>query len=190
MEEAKVMMNQYKLGIEQNFKLPNVEEHGIVMDLLKSKLQSYIDSSGFKDGSFVKLSSRSAKDATVGSEKTFNIYRELISKVSNPTDNDRLIAINRAHILALRMTSANEIIQIFTSSERIYDDLSLAFEEPDRWNQHFIFREFVEIPIEFEFRAFIVENQLKCMCQYYHIIFFPILVEKKRRIGKINHRKI
>lgn len=37
-------------------------------------------------------------------------------------------------------------------------------------------REFIAIPIEYEFRAFIVDNKFKAMCQYYHYIFFPTLV--------------
>jgi len=43
----------------------------------------------------------------------------------------------------------------------------------------------IEIPIEFEFRAFIVDNKFRAMCQYYHYIFFPSLVENKDKINEL-----
>jgi hypothetical protein len=47
------------------------------------------------------------------------------------------------------------------------------------------FREFIPIPIEYEFRAFIVDNKFKAMCQYYHYIFFPTIVENKEAINNL-----
>jgi len=99
--------------------------------------------------------------------------------------NDKLVAINRAHILALCLTSAKSVLEMFLESERINSDLDLALSFKHQWSQHFIVRKFVKIPIEYEFRAFIVDNELKAMCQYYHYIFFPTLVQNKDRIEKL-----
>jgi len=121
----------------------------------------------------------------VSSKRTEAIFRELIGKIENPTLNDKLIAINRAHILALRLKDAKEVMEMFLLSERINSDLKLAFDYKQNWGQHFIVREFVEIPIEYEFRAFIVDNQFRAMCQYYHYIYFPKLVENKELINKL-----
>lgn len=87
---------------------------------------------------------------------------------------------------------------MFLSSERINSDLELALEYPDKWSQHFVVRfvdlvfddllrhrQFVSIPIEFEFRGFVVNNQLRAMCQYYHWLFFPTLVENKAKLNEI-----
>lgn len=37
------------------------------------------------------------------------IFRDLLSKIESPTLNDKLVAINRAHILALQLTDAKEV---------------------------------------------------------------------------------
>lgn len=63
-----------------------------------------------------------------------------MSKIEKPTLNDKLVAINRAHILALRLTDANEVLNMFLSSERINSDLELALEYPDNWTQDFVVR--------------------------------------------------
>lgn len=68
------------------------------------------------------------------------IFAELLSKIEKPTLNDKLVAINRAHILALRLTDAKEVLNMFLSSERINSDLELALEYPDNWTQDFVVR--------------------------------------------------
>jgi len=152
------------------------------LNQLEQKLQQAIEEYS-KHGVFVKLSSRSPKDASVASQKTIKIFEELLEKSPN-NDNAKLIAINRAHILALKMDSAKEILTTMLSSERVYEDLSLALDYPAQWNQHFVIRKFVPIPIEYEFRGFVLNKKFKCMCQYYHYIYFPHLVQQKKEIEK------
>jgi len=139
----------------------------------------------FPAGCFVKLSSRSAKDATVASERTIQIFKEILAGIPNPTMNDRLIAINRAHILAQCHSNAKNVLDMFVQSERINSDLELALSYPNQWSQHFVVRKFVKIPIEYEFRAFVVDGKLKAMCQYYHYIYFPILQMHKLLLQKL-----
>ena len=58
---------------------------------------------------------------------------------------------------------------------------------PKEWNQHVILREWVSVPIWCEFRGFIYHNKLTALCQYYHHVFFPELIEKKALfLEKIN----
>jgi len=73
-------------------------------------------------------------------------------------------------------------MQFFTHSERIKSDLELAFEDPKNWSQHVILREWVSIPLWCEFRGFIFQNKLTALCQYYHHVFFPQIIEKKAEI--------
>jgi len=81
-------------------------------------------------------------------------------------------------------------MHMFLSSERINSDLLLALDYPaEKWTQDFVVRKFVPIPIEYEFRGFVVNNELRAMCQYYHWIFFPTLVENKERINSIIKQK-
>jgi len=74
---------------------------------------------------------------------------------------------------------------MFLQSERINEDLKLALDYVSNWNQHFIVREFIDIPIEYEFRAFIVDGKFRAMCQYYHYIYFPILQIQKQLINDL-----
>jgi len=154
---------------------------------MTTKLQATMDK--FADGAFVKLSSRSAKDSAVSSDRTKRIFIELLANVEKPTLNDKLAAINRAHILALQLKDAKEVITMFLSSERINSDLKLALEYPNNWTQDFVVRKFVGIPIEYEFRGFVVNNILRAMCQYYHWIYFPTLVENKEKLNSIILKK-
>lgn len=107
------------------------------------------------------------------------MYKKHIAKIDSPTDNDKLIAINRAHIEALKLDSAEEIFNVFLSSERVYEDLELALDYPNEWRQHFVLREYVPVPIEYEFRSFVIKSEMKCMCQYYHYLYFPHIVAQK-----------
>jgi hypothetical protein len=101
-------------------------------------------------------------------------------------DNSALIAINRAHIQSLCFNNARDIINTFLASERIYDDLTLAAEFAShknssggsgskdsslqhQWDQQFVLRSWHDIPIQHEVRAFIYNDTLTCMCQYYHV---------------------
>lgn len=43
-------------------------------------------------------------------------------------------------------------------------------------------REWVDIPIEFEFRGFVYDNKLTALCQYYDEVCYPELLEKKTAI--------
>jgi len=78
---------------------------------------------------------------------------------------------------------------MFLDSERINSDLELALDFSSNWSQHFVVRQFVNIPIEYEFRGFIVNNELRAMCQYYHYIYFPELVAAKDKINEIILKK-
>jgi len=100
-------------------------------------------------------------------------------------DNTKVIALNRAHILALRAYSAKEAIELLTGSERINEDLLLALEDKQNFTQKLIVRKWVGVPIEFEFRGFVNKKKLNAMCQYYHYIYFPHLVQQKEEIEKL-----
>ncbi len=92
---------------------------------------------------------------------------------------------------------------MFLGSERINSDLKLALDFTNTWSQDFVirypfvlsliffncFRKFVPVPIEYEFRAFVVNNELRAMCQYYHYLFFPTLVKNKEKINEMVQKK-
>eukprot|EP00028_Trichosphaerium_sp_Am-I-7-wt_P005107 CAMPEP_0168531888 /NCGR_PEP_ID=MMETSP0405-20121227/15805_1 /TAXON_ID=498012 /ORGANISM="Trichosphaerium sp, Strain Am-I-7 wt" /LENGTH=181 /DNA_ID=CAMNT_0008556955 /DNA_START=75 /DNA_END=620 /DNA_ORIENTATION=+ len=83
------------------------------------------------------------------------------------------------------MTSGTQALATLLNSERIYEDLTLAFEHPDKWSQKIVLREFVDVPIEYEYRGFVVDGKLTCMCQYYHFAYFEHLHKDKDKIEKM-----
>jgi hypothetical protein len=132
------------------------------------------------------------------------------------TDNDKIIAINRAHILALRAITASDALHTVLSSERVYEDLTLAMEHKASWSQKLVVRAWVDIPLQYEFRGnsqcsaaqgragqgkrwtrltnpllgvsgFVYNNELTALCQYYHYCFFPSLVTNKGLVLSLVH---
>jgi len=154
---------------------------------LEERLDKVVKAEG-KDGVFVKLSSRSPKDAVITSEKTVKIFRQLLEEYKEKNgsidDNAKLICINKAHILALQMFDAKEILSIFLSSDRVYEDLRLAMDYKDQWSQKFVIRQWIPIPVEYEYRGFVFEGKFNCLSQYYHYTYFPHLVKEKDVIEK------
>ncbi len=143
---------------------------------------------------------RSPKDAAITSQRTIQLFRQALADHKSTaagsggsggsgsgggctaSDNDKLIAINRAHIHALRVTTADEVMNTFLASERIYEDLQLASEHPAKWSQKFVLRQWIDIPIEYEFRGFVYNNELTALSQYYHFCYFPEIAHKKSLI--------
>jgi hypothetical protein len=82
------------------------------------KLKEEIDEKIKKFGgeSFIKLSCRSPKDATVESEKLKEIYNKRIKEIDTPTDNEKAIILYQAHIDALKVSSSDEIFELFLKS--------------------------------------------------------------------------
>lgn len=86
-------------------------------------------------------------------------------------------------IESLKMKSAEQILETFLTSERVCeDDLPLALQFPERWSQHIVIRRWVDVPIQYEFRAFVYNNKLTALSQYYNHAYFADIVENKSKI--------
>jgi hypothetical protein len=82
------------------------------------------------NGAFVKISSRSPKDASIASARTIDLFNKYsfvhfcclclcrFLEGTEKDDNSKLIAINRAHILALKSMSGSEAVKLLSVSER------------------------------------------------------------------------
>ena len=60
------------------------------------------------------------QDASVATDKTIQIFKDLIKDKPNLTENDKMVAINRAHILALNSTSAKEVLEMFINRYHLH----------------------------------------------------------------------
>lgn len=79
--------------------------------------------------SFNKITTlRSPKDATVAANKTKETFKSLLEEeaatqkttVKELDDNTKVIALNRAHIMALKVSSGKEALQLLVASERLF----------------------------------------------------------------------
>jgi len=160
-------------------------------------------------GCFVKLSSRSPKDVTMGEyPKTQQIYQEIMnspkiknflisldsneensnskssSRIYSPNQqliiNEKLKALYKASTEAMKVDTAEEALHLFLSSRRIYWDLQYALEFPESFDIQLIFREWKNIPLQYEFRAFVYNNKLTAISQYFTQLYFPSLIRSKQ----------
>ncbi|KAG2383672.1 hypothetical protein C9374_004343 [Naegleria lovaniensis] len=113
---------------------------------------------------FIKLSCRSPKDAFAVCDKMKAIFEEkinqLIQKNSSqklPSENERLIAVNEAFIQSMKVKSFAEEFYYFK-------------------------KEWVEIPVEHEFRSFVKNGKLTAISQYFDTCYFPELVQHSSEI--------
>jgi len=156
---------------------------------LASKIDAEIKK--FQSGeAFVKLSSRSPKDATVKGDRTAIIIRDLKKQWKEKhqnesfSDQDKLEILNQAHINALRVTTGKETVALFCESDRIWEDLDLGLESGN-FAQQVIIREWNPIPLKFEFRGFVCNRKLTALSQYYFILFFKDIKNNKEEIQNI-----
>jgi len=141
------------------------------------------------DSVFAKLSSRSPKDSRYAQNRAKQIALERLQAIKQEREvtlNDLVIAIMTTGIETLRMDSGRDILMHFLTSDRVCeDDLPLALEFPDRWSQHLIVRKWLSLPIQFEFRSFIVDNKLKGLSQYFIDAYFPELPQARDKILRL-----
>lgn len=131
---------------------------------------------------FVKTSSRSAKDTGVYHEKFRDLYRNFLQVKPIKDDNDKVISLLEAGTLVQKMENAKQVLQMFSISERISQDMKLALANPERYHENFVVRKWVDLDPSMEFRGFVTNDKLNALSQYNHLGFFPHLVAEKDRI--------
>mmetsp|Transcript_21307 Transcript_21307/g.42297 ORF Transcript_21307/g.42297 Transcript_21307/m.42297 type:complete len:198 (+) Transcript_21307:701-1294(+) len=86
---------------------------------------------------------------------------------------------------AMASDSAEYFLRLFLRSQRIYQDLTLATEysssEKTEFYQGFAVREWVDIDIGMEFRAFVCNNRFTQMCQYDYLVQVEMLLQDNSR---------
>ena len=131
---------------------------------------------------FIKASSRSAKDAPTSVARLADIYRHELALCRAADDNTKLCCMLRAGLELLKAFSASDALDLFLRSERIYQDMLLALERPDRWDEHFAVRRWVNIDVGMEFRGFVHDGRLNALSQYNHLCYFPELIAQRDAI--------
>eukprot|EP01052_Picozoa_sp_SAG31_P017395 SAG31_NODE_1188_length_9481_cov_14.760819_4_plen_440_part_00 len=153
---------------------------------LKTDLQAVIDHvRGTNDGDvpvFIKASSRSAKDAPAAQASLVSSYLAKVAMKSEDTLSNRVRSMLEAGLEMMKVFAAADALALFWCSERINQDMELALARPERWNQSFVVRRWVDIEVDMEFRGFVNDGVLNALSQYNHLFCSQTLLANRALI--------
>jgi len=161
---------------------------------LEKKIQDYISNKKSKDGIFVRMSNRSPKDGIplLGNGETMlSQYQFLLKNSADKSLNEKMIDISDMQMKWLRCTTAQQVMNLLLTSERIFTDLNLALDclqtsKKDNWSTSIILRDWQpELRQDLEFRVFVFNNKVTAISQYNHYCKFPSLTEKNPPLDDI-----
>jgi hypothetical protein len=129
---------------------------------------------------FVRLSSRSPKDAPLALAAFPALLERTRLRMRDATSgNARAFALQIAATLAMGASSGAEAMELLVASDRIRDDLQQFVDGHLGDDFRVCVREFRNLPLEFELRAFVYGRRVTAVTQYNPYLFFPLLVKHK-----------
>ncbi|KAJ7036706.1 hypothetical protein C8F04DRAFT_999635 [Mycena alexandri] len=153
-----------------------------LLESLGPSIQHAIDELAGGDssaGCFMKLSSRSPKDAAARSG-VFEAYYERAIRAARSESRDmdderQLWILCEGEGAALRFSDAAAVIRALVLSERVWQDMTLALRHPEIWQQNIILRQWEPVPIDLEFRTFVSNGRMTAISQYAYQLYSPRL---------------
>jgi len=142
-------------------------------------------------GAFVKLSSRSPKDATIANSAMRRIYSEACASgevdVLNPASIMR--GLLRSSVLALRVRNGEEAVALLAASHRVREDIELALTREGGWEGgdtstplSLMIRPWIDaMEPHTEFRGVVVGHRLRAVTQYFSECYFDELQTQERK---------
>ena len=180
-ETAKLLMSCYDSRVLKKQELSVEQTAGLLK--LEEGLQKVIDEvRGEDEFVFVKTSCRSPKDTVIFADSFKDKYKGALRKAGSRSENSKLVCLLEAAIDLLKTRNAKEMLQVFTSSERIYQDMNVATSNPGRFEQHFAVRKWVTVPPSLEFRGFYHNGQLNALSQYNHACYYDVVHQNAQKI--------
>ena len=164
------------------------DDEKTMLEKLTCRLQGAMKTFTQDGYAFVKTSSRSAKDAPMVQGRFKELYLAELSTYpeDDRTENSQIFCLLKAAFEALRVKTADDVIDMFIRSERIYQDLLLAaVNQVEKYNEHFVIRKFVDIDVDMEFRGFVWGHELVALSQYNYAIYSKRLVDEQERYKKM-----
>ena len=174
------------------------EQHGHHLHTLHSRMEEAIQQMTMSgdNGVFVRLGSRSPKDAALASVRMRELLRNAIPAPSDAcvhtteveTHIEDLNIFTIASCAALRVCTAADGIQLLIHSSRVYHDimrceLDCPGSPEDEWDMKVIVRQWwPQLFPPFEFRCFVYDGFITAITQYYSLSFYPELVSNKALI--------
>lgn len=181
-----------KSGVVKQFgPMPGVlegdqEQFDAVKQALGRAMQSLAEGCPESSGFIVKLSSRSPKDASLAHPKFRELYEKSLAALHSisgysavPCDT-KLVALYTAAKEVTCVHNVDEAMALLLASKRICFDLSLDLKFPEEFSLKIVVRPWVNIPMWGEFRAFVNNNKMTALSQYFSQLFFPELTDGAR----------
>jgi len=131
---------------------------------------------------FIRLSTRSPKDALLLNESLIDnhILQPLVTHITDWNDKNEIAQVIWVGMAkGMAVTSGREAIQLCLQSSRVRDDCLRFLERGEDYAMNIIIREWVDIPIRYEFRAFITHKRINCISQYFNNCYFKDVVTNK-----------
>lgn len=180
-EAQRAELAQLKLNIQNALEsLFSTEEKGGDGDDCKEILVS--------KSAFIRLSTRSPKDSALTSSVTKRLLVDMIQtsaydKDSEEAQTEDIIFFTRALGHALQIRSADDAMSLLFRSQRTFGDLMNAeLFQGEEFEMNVIVRRWVDIYPEWEFRAFVYENQITSCTQYNPHCFVPEMAANKEQV--------
>ncbi|KAJ7245646.1 hypothetical protein B0H12DRAFT_1054171 [Mycena haematopus] len=155
---------------------PLIPEETALLEALGAQIQRGIDDLVDADGvrgCFMKLSSRSPKDAAARSGVFEAYYAQAVrddsGKLRKLDDERKLWILCESEGAALK--DAASVIRALVLSERVWQDMTLAMRHPDTWRQNIILRKWEPVPMDMEFRTFVANGRMTAVSQYAYQLY-------------------
>jgi len=103
------------------------------------------------------------------------LLRAMLNVLSAPL-NDRMELFFEAAGNALGYKTAEELLRAFIFSTRILQDMLIYLQLEDNEMQNFVFREWGPVPVDAEFRLFVVDGVLTAISEYMFKLYSPRLI--------------
>jgi hypothetical protein len=162
-----------------------------------SALRAQVDEKikGFTGRAFVRMSTRSPKDAI---DKIPRLRKQLVvllreqfsalmashvgvtpGEAYTPTANDQLCALDNCMGELMSVTSGDEAFELMMYSSRCVSDLIRLLDYRDHlpcWDLQIVIRQYVSLPAACEYRCFVHQKQLTAISQYFASSYYPDVV--------------
>jgi hypothetical protein len=188
--EAEAIINFYNYRVKHDKNAFTSKDTKILLEL-QEKIDYYFKTyEDLKNGAMFRLTGRSGKDLDYYDNKIiYDLYLKNLSKISkkyNKSENDpntRYLSIitlmNR-----FKVNCAKDVLNILLTSQRLFLDMKDWLKHGGK--EQIVLRKWDDsLSSEREFRCFVVNNELKAICQDERYGFFPDLVKNKDLYEKL-----
>ena len=188
--EAEAIINYYNYRYRHQNNAFTIKDTNILLEL-ENKINYYFKTyDDLKNGAMFRLTGRSGKDMDYyDNDKIYQLYLNNLSKISkqlnkNQEDpNTRYIAITTL-MNRFKVNSGKDVLNVLLTSQRLFLDMKDWLKHGGK--EQIVLRKWEDsLSSEREFRCFVVNNELKAICQDERYAFFPDLVKNKNLYEKI-----